>query len=89
MQSHYNCKHDWHQFHTEEEQKVAAEYARMTGFQKSAHAEADVVSIGSSEKSIKDSEFQLNDDNNEVLLLDEVILVGDRRGKALFYTILT
>ncbi len=88
MQSHYNRKHDWHQFHTEEEWKVTAENALATSFPRYALAAAEVVSVDSSDTSFEDSEFQPNDDDGEVLVLDELMLVEDQNGKAPAYSIL-
>ncbi len=83
LQSYYNQKHDWHQLHTEEEQEVKAKNALATGFHRYALEAAEIVSVDSSETSVEDSEFQPNDNENKVLVLDEVMLFKDQEGKTL------
>ncbi len=55
MQSHFNTKHDWHQFHTNEQQKILAKRSNTTGFPQYAPQQAKVVSIHDSDTSMSTS----------------------------------
>jgi hypothetical protein len=71
LQSHFNTKHNWRQFHTNEQREIIANWSKSTGSPRYALPQAEVVSIHDSNTSMSTSQSDLSLNDQELEAVEE------------------